>query len=590
MIWRAVVYCRCSTEEEAQKDALAKQVQEAEECILQKEWMQVDSYVESKSGTTTKGRAEYNRLFDDLLEDKFDIVVVKSQDRLMRNAKDWYLFLDRLVASGKRLYLYIENKFYTPDDALITGIKAILAEEYSSELSKKINNAHKNRQKKGKVFIFPPNTYGLCKISKGRYELVEDEAEAIRLIFQLAKNYGCGTIADILEENEIYDREGKPFEEEAIRRIIRNPIRCGTIVQNKRHWDFQTKRMVQVPKEKWVVHKNAVPACVTEKEWQEANRAMDERAMAGNVKNCKSESSHRGKYILSGKLKCGQCGAVFYRRYRKKYKDDSYIVEWKCSSYLYHGRRAEGCNNIVLNEEKLFDLLQNFQRDSYREGQRDPMDIVEKVMAFIEKVLEKNQDFQKKKRLEEKLCFQKTLSDRLLDKLLYGVITDDIYKIKMEELEESIKKTEEELERLPDEAEVKKMLENRMYVIRQKLESSFVKKAVVSEMLDSIEAIFVFPDHLEIHFYLEKSRKTAVCCVLPDDFVYQKKKAMECIRIEKYMRENPCITAKEIAGLEGVGLSAVNYRIRKLRRQGKICFDGKGGHGKWIVCDDKEGE
>ena len=129
MIWRAVVYCRCSTEEEAQKDALAKQVQEAEECILQKEWMQVDSYVESKSGTTTKGRAEYNRLFDDLLEDKFDIVVVKSQDRLMRNAKDWYLFLDRLVASGKRLYLYIENKFYTPDDALITGIKAILAEE-----------------------------------------------------------------------------------------------------------------------------------------------------------------------------------------------------------------------------------------------------------------------------------------------------------------------------------------------------------------------------------------------------------------------------------------------------------------------------
>lgn len=31
MILRAVTYCRCSTEEESQKDALIKQVQEAKE-------------------------------------------------------------------------------------------------------------------------------------------------------------------------------------------------------------------------------------------------------------------------------------------------------------------------------------------------------------------------------------------------------------------------------------------------------------------------------------------------------------------------------------------------------------------------------
>ena len=58
MILRAVTYCRCSTEEESQKDALIKQVHEAEECIRQKGWLHVDSYVESRSGTTTKGRTE----------------------------------------------------------------------------------------------------------------------------------------------------------------------------------------------------------------------------------------------------------------------------------------------------------------------------------------------------------------------------------------------------------------------------------------------------------------------------------------------------------------------------------------------------
>ena len=235
MILRAVTYCRCSTEEESQKDALIKQVQEAKECICRKGWLHVDSYVESRSGTTTKGRTEYHRLMEDMMSDKFDIIVIKSQDRLMRNTKDWYLFVDRLVTNGKKLYMYIEHKFYTADDALITGIKAILAEEYSFELSKKINNAHRNRQKNGGTVILPANTYGLQRVTKGEYELVEDEVKAIKIMFHMALTNGCGRIANVLEENGMFARDGKPFEEEAIRRIIRNPIRCGTVIQNKKH-------------------------------------------------------------------------------------------------------------------------------------------------------------------------------------------------------------------------------------------------------------------------------------------------------------------------------------------------------------------
>ena len=84
-------------------EALRNQVQESEACILAQRWRLVDRYVESKSGTTTKGRDEYNRLYEDLLSDRFDVIVIKSQDRLMRNVKDWYLFLDRMQRHGKRL-------------------------------------------------------------------------------------------------------------------------------------------------------------------------------------------------------------------------------------------------------------------------------------------------------------------------------------------------------------------------------------------------------------------------------------------------------------------------------------------------------
>ncbi|MCI8599324.1 MAG: recombinase family protein, partial [Lachnospiraceae bacterium] len=91
---RAVTYNRCSTEEESQKDALIQQVKESQDCVKCQGWLLVDRYVEARSGTTAKGRTEYNRLYQDLQTEKFDIIVIKSLDRLMRNTKDWYLFLD----------------------------------------------------------------------------------------------------------------------------------------------------------------------------------------------------------------------------------------------------------------------------------------------------------------------------------------------------------------------------------------------------------------------------------------------------------------------------------------------------------------
>ena len=161
---RAVFYARVSTEEEKQLNALEKQVQENKEVINQQGWELVDQYIdEGKSGTKIKGRDEYQRLLEDIEWDKFDVLVVKSQDRLQRSTKDWYIFIDKLVTSGKKLYFYLENSFYTPDNALITGIKAILAEEFSRDLSKKVNNANKRRIERakngGELSIF---SNGIC--------------------------------------------------------------------------------------------------------------------------------------------------------------------------------------------------------------------------------------------------------------------------------------------------------------------------------------------------------------------------------------------------------------------------------------------
>ena len=253
MMFRAVIYARCSTEEESQKDALKKQLEEAKNCVKEKGWHLVDTYVESRSGTSTKGRAEYNRLYDDMCIDKFDIIVIKSQDRLMRNTMDWYLFVDRLTAEGKKLYIYIEGKFYTTDDALISGIKAILAEDYSRELSKKINNAHRNRQKNNGTVIITNNAYGFKKMKDKSVVLDEKEAEIKRRMYKLcAEGFGSRTIATILKNEGVLNRNGNPFDSSTILRIIHNPINKGVVVMNRKHFDFDTKQDINLMWSGWL--------------------------------------------------------------------------------------------------------------------------------------------------------------------------------------------------------------------------------------------------------------------------------------------------------------------------------------------------
>ena len=155
---------------------------------------------------------------------------------LMRNTKDWYLFVDRLLTQQKKLYIYIERKFYTTDDALITGIKAILAEEYSRELSKKINNAHKNRQMQNGPVVLTSNTYGYRKMPDKSVVIIEEEAQIKRRMYELcAAGFGSRTISAILKNEGITARNGKPFTDSAILRMIHNPLNKGTAEIGRAH-------------------------------------------------------------------------------------------------------------------------------------------------------------------------------------------------------------------------------------------------------------------------------------------------------------------------------------------------------------------
>ena len=627
---RAVIYCRVSTQEQAQRDALAVQVQEAQNAVKSNEWVLVDQYIEMESGTTKHGRSEYMRLLDDIKDkNKFDIIVIKSLDRLNRSAKNWYLFVEELVNNDKLLYIYMDRAFYKTDDRLISGVKAILAEQYSRDLSSKINNAHEYRQKNGTTVLINNNTYGYVKNPDKSVSIHPEEAEMIRKIYRLAAQ-GCGsrTISKILYQDGIRNRNGNQLEESSIRRIIKNPLFKGVVVMNKRHFDFEKKKEIKNPKSEWIYHQGLVPAIVEEELWEKANKML--KLSAAQVKGAGRQKKHRELYDFSGKLICGECGAPYYKTFRRQYSNPEHvIVEWRCSSYLKHGRKKQevaegknqskewgadeqelrsgqitGCDNIHLKQEGLERMMRELSGQLF--AWQDEENMIRRIIKILSEVLLTGETHLKKEEVEKNLMAVRNRKSRLLDLLLDNTISKQGYKSKQKELEQEEQRWTERLERMDVEEEKIRQTKERLVGIEQKLRADGCEKIQAGLLMQVMDHIRVFEDRLEIKLnpvalpgvasvhgwimqkpgVLQKDYLQEYLMEVPtaryfaDTRIIKKKKKES---IPDILRKEPFLTNKELAKRLDVTFSTLRRWLADYKKKGQIYFDKTGGKGQWRV-------
>lgn len=627
---RAVIYCRVSTQEQAQRDALAVQVQEAQNAVKNNEWVLVDQYIEMESGTTKHGRSEYMRLLDDIKDkNKFDIIVIKSLDRLNRSAKNWYLFVEELVNNDKLLYIYMDRAFYKTDDRLISGVKAILAEQYSRDLSSKINNAHEYRQKNGTTVLINNNTYGYVKNPDKSVSIHPEEAEMIRKIYRLAAQ-GCGsrTISKILYQDGIRNRNGNQLEESSIRRIIKNPLFKGVVVMNKRHFDFEKKKEIKNPKSEWIYHQGLVPAIVEEELWEKANKML--KLSAAQVKGTGRQKKHRELYDFSGKLTCGECGAPYYKTFRRQYSNPEHvIVEWRCSSYLKHGRKKQevaegknqskewgadeqelrsgqitGCDNIHLKQEGLERMMRELSGQLF--AWQDEENMIRRIIKILSEVLLTGETHLKKEEVEKNLMAVRNRKSRLLDLLLDNTISKQGYKSKQKELEQEEQRWTERLERMDVEEEKIRQTKERLVGIEQKLRADGCEKIQAGLLMQVMDHIRVFEDRLEIKLnpvalpgvasvhgwimqkpgVLQKDYLQEYLMEVPtaryfaDTRIIKKKKKES---IPDILRKEPFLTNKELAKRLDVTFSTLRRWLADYKKKGQIYFDKTGGKGQWRV-------
>lgn len=611
---RVGIYNRCSTEEEAQKNALAIQAEESREIAVRKKWFIAAQYIESESGTTVRNRTEYQRLLEDMEKDLFDIVMIKSIDRLMRSAKDWYLFLNRLTENGKQLYIYIDDKFYTPDDSLISGIKAILAEEFSRELSKKIKNSHGRRQelhkqKKPAGLNITRPMFGWNKIAKDVYELNESEAEAYRMAFDMARSgKGFYTIANEMYDHGVRGKNGDRISNVQWRKMIYSPRAHGTMVIHTREYDFDTKRFVRLPPEEWIYVENALPPIVSEEYQAEVLKAIADRRIDCKFGEYTRDMSKVGMYDLSGKLICAECRAVYYRTTFQSGKRR--LAEWKCSTALKKGRKSsgeEGCDNINLIETEINKLIETACRMQYESLFGAQQSIIDEALAAVKKAIRDDSTERELGRLRkeyDKLARKKRV---LFDKLMNETIRDDEFTQYNAELEEQMEPVSDTIRSLEAKSSAYTDYEERLTAIKESLDNGgIVEMAKTKELIMKIDKIFVYPDRkIEIIFNREKLLgllkiydSTIMDGELDEKFfrirteyvhtnLYAERRKEINGKILDLFRANPHMQEKELPELLGVGLSYVSTSIRELRESGRLQYqrDGRTHTGIWSVHD-----
>ena len=588
MMERICIYNRCSTEEENQKNALEIQAQESVEIVKQHaSWQIVDQFVESQSGTTSAKRSKYQKMLSMIEQRRYTIVVIKSIDRLVRNTKDWYLFLDCIARNNTRLYIYIDNKFYSPEDSLITGIKAILAEEFSRELSKKIKNAHKRRQNNKSGYNICSEMFGWNKISKDIYEVNEQEANAIRQAYDLIdQGYGFDRLSKEMFQRGVRSRNQKKIAPTTWRKMLRSPRMYGTVVLHRTEYDFNLHKVVQIPETEWVLCEDALPPIVSREYYHRMLGIMDKRSRECMASDAQAMPKKIGEHELLGKIICGLCGNVFYRR-KQSLKDGKRAV-WVCSNYINKGTKQEdnpeGCQGISLIEDVLKEFIFKAYVERFNSLEGSDRYLVDETVRILRSTLSGADYIAKIKNLERERKKLEKNKNKAFDRLMDGIISDQDYKSFAGKINEQLQKVSCELDAIRLQMSGMEDLEKRLLEIKEELkQGDVIKEALKAEVIGKVQEITVHEDlMLDICF----DRGTVS---IRYEYVYEGDKQLADMRkrIKEYIMAKGQVTVKEIMEVFEVSQSRAYSRLRELKAVGLVEYERNRQGGYWYLFKEK---
>lgn len=391
------------------------------------------------SGKNDK-RPEFQKMFADIKNGhkEIDVVIVYNLSRFARNIIDVNEYLNILdeykvgFASATEDMLRTDNSM----GRLMINIMGSIAQFERERIAETVYNNMINKAKKGFTMGgFGPLGYKTDPETR-RYRIVEEEAEVVRLIFDLyLKGNGLPSISRHLEHNKVLGKDS--WAQSSIREILINPNYTGDYVYNRR--DKKTKARYK-DKDDWVIKPNNHPAIVSREKFEIVEKELMERNNGKD--NPFYKKGKNGTYILTGKLECGKCGSSCHGRRNRRNKQSPFHYYYACSSK--ERRHSDTCDQKMVRQEKLDSIVLDTLKDVINNEFIIKL-FEETVQATVE---EYESEFKKQKQLENMISSLEEKQEALVDKL-----EEVTSKVAVRKIEERINDIEEEMEELKQELE-----------------------------------------------------------------------------------------------------------------------------------------
>ena len=347
-------YARVSTDQEEQLTSYEAQVDYYTKYIQNNpDWEFVEVYTdEGISATSTKRRDGFNRMIQDALDGKIDLIITKSVSRFARNTVDTLTTVRLLKDKGIGVYFEKENidTLDSKGELLIT-IMSSLAQEESRSISENVTWGQRKRFADGKVSMPYKQFLGYDKGpgKNGTPVINEEQAETVRLIYRLfLEGKTPSGIARYLTELKIPTPGGKvKWQSGVVQSILTNEKYKGdAILQKCFTVDFLTKKQK--------VNEGEVPQYYVEN----SHPAIIEPDVFDMVQNeikrrRELPTRHSGVGMFASRIFCGDCGAAFGAKVW--HSNDKYRkVIYQCN-HKFKGK--EKCSTPKLEEEQIKELF-----------------------------------------------------------------------------------------------------------------------------------------------------------------------------------------------------------------------------------------
>ena len=500
---RIVFYGRVSTEHEAQLSALENQMQWYDDQLrYHPNWMLVERYIdEGITGTQAKKRPAFLRMLEDARAGKFDLIVTREVCRFARNTVDTLVTTRELKNIGVEVY-FVEDNIWTMDGdgELRLTIMATLAQEESRKVSERVKAGQHVSREKGTLYG-SGNILGYERVGD-TYVINEDQAETVRMIFDMYLNEGLGTgkIARRLTELGRLNASGlNKWSHGVISRILNNQTYMGVIAYGKSFSNnyLEQKRINNHDKSTYIYMEGKFPAIVSQEDWHRAQEIKAGRMMESfspqtgkRVRHCVQEN----KDLWGSKLRCS-CGCGFRKNIWHRYEDRPTSYGYKCYNILNNGsakqRRDAGaddtgyCDQPMIADWKLELMGKAILEQVFRE-QRD---LIQYTIGLIRQSYRTPRPAETNMaNLATRMERLKTKKETLLDMRAEGEITKEEFLAQRQKLDAELQKLSVEQERLvqtntidleqPEWGRIQKALEEILDLSQPKPSPDLIRKFV----------------------------------------------------------------------------------------------------------------